>query len=254
MAKKVIIIIQARLGSTRFPEKVLKLIQQKPMIWHVINRLKQIPKINNIVLATTKKKEDEILIKIAKQNAIDYFQGKTSNVLNRFYECAKNFDADIIIRITSDCPLVDPNLIKKMLNFYMHNNYDYLSNTITPTFPDGLDIEIFSFSALEKASIFAKWRSEIEHVTPYIKKNPKKFKIFNYENPKNLSHIRLTVDEPADLKLVRQIYKKLKPKRVFSLDEILNIILSEPKLLLLNQNIQRDFGYYKSFQNDKLIH
>ena len=134
MTKKIIIIIQARIGSTRFPKKVLKLIQQKPVIWHVINRLKQIPKIDNIVLATTKKKEDKILIKIAKQNAINHFQGKNNNVLNRFYECAKNFDADIIIRITSDCPLIDPNLIKKMLNFYMHNNYDYLSNTIIPTF------------------------------------------------------------------------------------------------------------------------
>ena len=164
-----------------------------------------------------------------------------------------NFDADIIIRITSDCPLIDPNLIKKMLNFYMHNNYDYLSNTIIPTFPDGLDIEIFSFSALEKASIFAKWRSEIEHVTPYIKKNPKKFKLFNYENLKNSSHIRLTIDEPVDLKLIRQIYKKLKPKLVFSLDEVLKIISSEPKLLLLNQHIKRDFGYYKSSQNDKSI-
>jgi|TARA_B100000749_G_C18373043_1_gene442609 spore coat polysaccharide biosynthesis protein SpsF (cytidylyltransferase family) len=253
MTKKIIIIIQARIGSTRFPKKVLKLIQQKPVIWHVINRLKQIPKIDNIVLATTKKKEDKILIKIAKQNAINHFQGKNNNVLNRFYECAKNFDADIIIRITSDCPLIDPNLIKKMLNFYMHNNYDYLSNTIIPTFPDGLDIEIFSFSALEKASIFAKWRSEIEHVTPYIKKNPKKFKLFNYENLKNSSHIRLTIDEPVDLKLIRQIYKKLKPKLVFSLDEVLKIISSEPKLLLLNQHIKRDFGYYKSSQNDKSI-
>jgi len=253
MVKKIIIIIQARLDSTRFPKKVLKLIQKKSMLWHVINRLKKIPKIDNIVLATTKRKEDLILINIAKLNNIDYFQGKTNNVLNRFYDCAKKFDADLIIRITSDCPLLDPKLIQKMLNFYLRNNYDYLSNTLKPTFPDGLDVEIFSFKVLKKAFDLCKWKSETEHVTPYIKNNPKKFKLYNYENTKDLSNIRLTVDEPKDLLLIRHIYKKLKPKTIFSLDEVLKIILANPKLLQINQNIPRDYGYAESLKNDKKI-
>lgn len=253
MSKKKIIIIQARLGSTRFPKKIIKLIQQKPIIWHVINRLKTIPKIDKIVLATTIKKEDSVLIKIAKQNNIDYFQGKTNNVLNRYYECAKKFDADVIIRITSDCPLIDPKLIQKMLNFYLNHNCDYLSNTLKPTFPDGLDVEIFSFETLKKAHKLSNLKSELEHVTPYIKKNPKKFQLFNYENKTDLSNIRLTVDETKDLILIRYIFKKLKPKIIFSLDEILKVISNEPKLLQINQHIQRDYGYLKSLKNDTKI-
>ncbi|EIJ66933.1 cytidylyltransferase [Candidatus Nitrosopumilus salaria BD31] len=219
----------------------------------MINRLKTIPKIDNIILATTTKNEDSVLIKIAKQNNIDYFQGKTNDVLNRYYECAKEFDADIIIRITADCPLLDPKLIQKMLNFYLNNNYDYLSNTLKPTFPDGLDVEIFSFKTLTQAHKLSKLKSELEHVTPYIKNNPKKFQLFNYENKKDLSGIRLTVDEINDLTLIRHIFKKLKPKTIFSLDEILNVISSEPKLLQINQHIQRDSGYIKSLKNDRKI-
>jgi len=253
MDKKIILVIQARTGSTRFPQKVLKLIQNKPMIWHVINRVKKIPKIDNIVLATTKKKSDLVLTKIAKRSNINYFQGETNNVLSRYYECAKHFDADIIIRITSDCPLIDPKLIDKMLNYFLEHNYDYLSNTLKPTFPDGLDVEIFSFIALEKAFSLAQWKSEIEHVTPFIKKNPKIFKLFNFENSKNLSNMRMTVDEPIDLKLVRSIYRKLKPKKIFSLNEILKIISANPKILLSNKNIKRDSGYKKSVKYDQKI-
>ena len=253
MTKKIILVIQARTGSTRFPHKVLKLIQNKPMIWHVINRVKKIPKIDNIILATTKKKSDLILTKIAKKSDIDYFQGETNNVLSRYFQCAKYFDADIIIRITSDCPLIDPKLIENMLNYYLKHNYDYLSNTLKPTYPDGLDVEIFSFNALEKAFSLAQWKSEIEHVTPYIKKNPKIFKLYNFENSKNLSNMRMTVDEPPDLKLVRSIYQKLKPKKIFSLNEILKIISDNPKILSSNENFKRDSGYEKSVKNDQKI-
>ncbi|KAF6246728.1 acylneuraminate cytidylyltransferase [Nitrosopumilus sp. b3] len=253
MTKKIVLIIQARTGSTRFPEKVLKLIQKKSMIWHVINRVKQIPKIDVIVLATTKKKEDLVLVNIAKNNDIQYFQGKTHNVLDRFFQCAKKFNADIIIRITSDCPLIDPKLIQQMLHVYLNHDYDYLSNTIKPTFPDGLDVEIFSFQALEQAFHSAKWKSEIEHVTPYIKKNSKIFKIFNYENKKNFSNIRLTVDEPLDLKLIRKIYKKFRPKLIFSLNDIIKIISNDPNFFLINRDLERDAGYKKSLQYDKQI-
>jgi spore coat polysaccharide biosynthesis protein SpsF (cytidylyltransferase family) len=249
---KIVIIVQARLGSTRFPKKVLKLIQKKSMIWHVINRLKQVSDIDNIILATTTKKEDTVLINIAKNNDVDYFQGKTSNVLNRFYECTKKFDADVVIRITADCPLIDPKLIQQMLNFYVNNNFDYVSNTIKPTYPDGLDVEIFSFQVLKKTFESAKLQSELEHVTPYIKKNPKKFKLFNFENTRDYSNIRLTVDEPDDLKFIRQIYKKLESE-TSSFNKIIKIISSEPKLLKINQHIPRDSGYLKSLKNDEKI-
>jgi len=250
---KITVIIQARSDSSRFPKKVFEKIEGKYLIWHVINRIKQAKSVEQIVLATTTLNEDKKLLEIASDLNILGFSGDENNVLNRFYDCATQIDADPIIRITGDCPLIDPLLLNTMIEFFLEHDYDYISNRIIPTFPDGLDIEIFTFNALKKAKSNSKWLSELEHVTPYISKNPDKFKLFNFKNKNNLSHLRWCVDEKEDLIFVKKIYEKLTPKLIFSMDEILKILKNNPSLLQINNEIIRDEGYMKSLQNDKKI-
>jgi len=247
---KITIILQARTGSKRLPGKTLSKIEGKFLIWHIINRLKKVKSVDQIILATTKKTEDDILEKIGLQNNIFIFRGNSNNVLKRYYHCAKKFDADPIIRITGDCPLLDPLLIDQMIEFYLTHNYDYVSNTIKPTYPDGLDVEIFSFKILEKLMNKVSKQSDKEHVTSYIIENIKDFKVFNYENKTDLSDIRLTVDEKQDLKLIRKIFSLLQPKIIFSLNDIMKIINQNPKIIEMNKGIFRNEGYFISKNAD----
>ena len=147
--KKITIIIEARTGSSRLPNKVIAEIEGKPMIFYVIDRVKQIKSAEQIILATTQEKNDQILTEIAQQNSIITFVGDSIDVLNRDYQCALQNNADPIIRITGDCPLIDPGIVEEMLQFYLKNNYDYVSNRINPKYPDGLDVEIYSFNTLQ---------------------------------------------------------------------------------------------------------
>jgi len=249
----VTVLIQARVGSSRFPQKVLKKIEGKPMIWHVVNRVKQTNLVNQIALVTTKLDEDKKLLDIANELGVIGITGDENNVLKRFYDCASQINADPIIRITGDCPLIDPFLIDEMIKFFLEHDYDYISNRMIPTFPDGLDIEIFSYTALRSAILNSKWSSELEHVTPYISKNPQKFKLFNFQNNVDLSQMRWCVDEKEDLVFVKKIFEKLSPKFIFSMDEILKILKNEPTLLQINNKIIRDEEYLKSLKNDKKI-
>lgn len=244
--KKATIMIQARTESKRLPNKVLAKIENKPMIWHVLNRVKRIDSIHQIALITTKSKKDKILLKIAEDNEIIGFVGDKNDLLNRHYQCALKINADPIIRITSDCPLIDPRLVEKMIKFYKDNKFDFVSNAIRPTYPDGLDIEIFSFELLKKIHRIAKTERDREHVTTYIHRNIDKFNVFNYENSQNLSHMRWTVDREEDLKFVRKIYSKMKPKTVFFMNDILKILRNEPKILEINKGINRNEGHLKS--------
>ena len=190
---------------------------------------------------------------IAKKSGILWFTGNTYDVLDRHYRCAIKFDADPIIRITGDCPLIDPFLIEKMIKFYLTHKYDYVANNVIATYPDGLDCQIVSFRALEKEWKIAKWKSEREHVMRYITNNPKKFKIFSYENDLDLSKHRWSIDEANDLKLVRKIYSKLKPKTIFSMKAILKVIKENPQLQEINKGIIRDEGYLLSVKKDRRI-
>ena len=243
---KATIMIQTRTGSSRLPNKVLAKIGDKPMIWHVINRAKKVKSVAQIALITTTSKNDMILLKIAEQNSIVGFSGKKSDVLDRHYQCAKMIRADPIIRITSDCPLVDPVLVEKILQFYRKNNYDFVSNAITPTYPDGLDVEVFSFKALQKAARHAKKKYDKEHVTTFFINNPDKFKIYNYQNNKNLSYMRWTVDRRNDLKFVRSIYHELEPDIEFSMNKVIRVLKKNPRLLEINKGIMRNEGHLKS--------
>ena len=251
--KKITVIIEARTGSSRLRNKVVAEIEGKPMIFYVIDRVKQIKSVEQIILATTQEKNDKILIEIAKQNSIGIFTGDSMDVLNRDYQCALQNNADPIIRITGDCPLIDPDIIGEMLEFYLKNNYDYISNRINPKYPDGLDVEIYSFKTLQMVEQNAKLSSERALVTTYITKNPKIFKIFSYENQEDLSGHRWTVDEQNDLEFVRKIYSIMKPKTNFSMNEIIEILVKNPELLKINSGIMRNEGHLKLYDNDKVV-
>ncbi|MDO8524147.1 MAG: glycosyltransferase family protein [bacterium] len=247
------IIIQARMGSKRLPGKMIRKILGKTVLEHVIFRLKKIKAPSLIILATTTNKKDSILEEIAKENKIKVFRGSEDDVLDRYYQTAKQFAIDPIVRITADCPVLDWQICDEVISFYLDNKFDYVSNVRPPTFPDGLDIEVFSFKALEKTWQNAKLKSEREHVTAYIGNHPEIFRIGNFiRNGNDLSGLRLTLDEAKDLILIRKIYGALyKKKRYFVLDDILNFFGQKPELLKINKTIKRNEGLLKSLAGDR---
>lgn len=248
----IIAIIQVRMGSTRLPGKSLAEIEGKPMLWHVVERTKQAKKVDKVVIATTVLSEDDAIANLAKEMDVDCFRGDVNDVLDRYYQTAKKFSADVIVRVTGDCPVVDPKLIDKTIGVFLEGGYDHVSTSYPKaTFPDGLDVAVFNFSSLEKAWKEAKLISEREHVTPYIWKNPALFKLASVEHETDLSHLRWTVDEQKDLTFIREIYKKLyKPGKIFFMEDVLTLLKAEPNLAMINQNINRDEGYAKSLKED----
>lgn len=255
---KVTCIVQARIGSTRLPGKVLKKILGRPMLWYQIDRLKQSKLIEQIVIATTRRKEDQQIVDFCKENAVDFYfyRGSAEDVLDRYYQAARKFKADPIVRITADCPLIDPKVSDKVIKYYLENSdkFDHVSNDGSPTYPDGLDTEIFSFAALEKAWREARKTSEREHVTPYIWNHPEIFRLGTVKNDVDLSYMRWTVDEERDLKFVREVYRNLyKEGQIFYMEEILNLLKQQPSLLKINAGIIRNVGYIESLMKDKLV-
>ena len=257
----VVAIVLARVGSTRLTQKVLKDIVGKPLLWHVINRLKKAKLIDEIVVATTTKEEDEPIIKLAKDNDVKSYAGSEEDVLDRCYQAAKIHKADVIVRITADCPLIDPNVVDKVINYFLDNDFDYASNTnvgvrvlCKQAYPDGLDTEVFSFDALERAWKEAKLPSEREHVTPYIWKHSGVFKVGSIECDEDLSHMRWTVDYEEDLMFVREVYKRLYRKgEIFHMKDILTLLRVHPELMNINREIMRNEGYFKSLEKDKAV-
>lgn len=251
---KIDAIFQVRMGSTRLPKKMFKKILGRPLLWQVIQRVKAASLVDRIILATTREKEDDRIVRFAQKMGLLYSRGSTDNVLDRVYQAAKKFKSDIIVRITPDDPFKDPKIIDEFVNYFLKNKFDYVSNTVKPTYPEGLDIEIFSFKALKKAWQEARKPLEKEHLTPYIWENPKKFKIKNLSYKKNLSRYRWTIDYQKDLEFVREIYKRLYPKKkIFLMKDILKVLKKEPKLQKLNEGISYHEGYLKSLKEDKLI-
>jgi len=249
------IIIQARVGSTRLPAKVLKLILGKTAIERQIERVKRIKTKGKIILAIPENKQDDILEKIGKKAGVLVFRGSENDVLDRFYQAAKKFHLKHIVRLTGDCPLIDWQVCQRLINFYLKNHFDYVSNVRPPTFPDGLDVEVFSFQALEKCWQNAKLKSQREHVTLYIGQNINLFKVANIvRKGKDLSALRFTLDEPRDLIFIRKIYRALyKKKKFFVLDDILKLLKEKPQWLKINQNIKRNEGLLKSLREDNII-
>jgi len=251
---KVAAIVQARMGSTRLPGKVMKDIVGKPMLWHIINRLKKTKLIDSITIATTGKEIDKPILKLAEDLGIDSFAGSEEDVLDRYYQAAKKFGVDVVVRLTADCPLIDPRIIDKVIQRYLKGDCDYAANTLKRTYPDGLDVEVFSYMALEKAWKEAKWASEREHGTPYIWKNPDKLMLANVENSVNYSHLRWVVDEKEDLEFVRQVYGHLyREGGLFYMEDVLDLLRKYPHLKQINQGIATNEGYAKSLRKDRMV-
>lgn len=232
------VITQARAGSTRLPRKIMKKILGKMVLMHDLDRIKEMRSINKIIVATTDLKEDNIIAKMVREydESVGIFRGSKDDVLDRYYKASKAFNADVIVRITSDCPLIDPKISDLVVKTFLKNDCDYCCNTLPRTFPHGLDTEVFSFEALERAWKEADKSYEREHVTPYIRENPNKFKRVNVENEMDFSYLRWTLDYPEDFEFITEIYKRLYPKkRIFYMEDVLNVLNNEPWLIKINQ-------------------
>lgn len=236
---KIGIISQARMTSTRLPGKVLIKIKDKQILKYHIDRLKwsELP----IFIATTINKEDNPIVDFSIKEEIKVFRGEEHNVLNRFYKCASENNLDIIIRVTSDCPLIDGSLIKEAAEIYTKENDDnlYLSNSINRTFPRGLDFEIFSFKLLEEAYQNARSESELEHVTPYIYQNKSsKVRIKQFLNQKDESLYRITLDTEDDFKLLEKLIKDHNAEKLTG-EEIVKVLKENPGLVSINAHIEQ---------------
>jgi len=244
--QKIGVIIQARMGSTRLPNKVLLELDKNEKILEILLRRMKLSKfLDEIIIATTPDKKNSLIVDVAKSHLVSYFIGSEENVLERYYMAAKEYNLDIIIRITSDCPFVDPKILDDMIVIYKNNDYDYVrNNDETTNFPRGFDIEIFSFKILEKVFSLAKTPSEKEHVTYFIYTHPELFTIYSYnlEHLKRFNDLRLTIDEENDLIICRKVYRRLKQKGKpisFSIYDIIKIIEENPELMGINKNIKQ---------------
>ncbi len=239
------------MGSTRLPGKVLREIEGRPLLWYEIARLQQLNHPCTLLIATSTEPENKPLVDFAEDLGIECFQGNENDVLDRYYQACLKFKADIIVRVTGDCPLIDPGVIDRGIDIFLEGNHSYVSNVHPPTYPDGLDVEIFSFSALERAWREAGKESEREHVTPYIWNHPELFTRMNFENSEDWSSYRLTVDEPEDFVLVSKIITEFQTRwSVFSTKELIDYLELNQELLGLNKDFERNEGYLKSLEKD----
>lgn len=235
---KTVAIVQARMGSSRLPGKIIKKINGTPMLILLLKRISLAKSLDEIIVAIPKGEKNKILIKLLK-NRFKYYQGSENNVLKRYYDAAKKHSADIIVRITSDNPLTPPELIDKLINKYKKSKFDYVCNAIKPPYPLGFGVEVFNFNILSKLYKVAKNNYDKEHVTSYIKKNYKSFKIYSLKNKKRDENLRLTVDVKEDLIVVRKIFEYFRPKINFKLDEIVKLKKSQPQLFIYNKKIKQ---------------
>lgn len=240
----VLCIIQARLGSTRLPGKVLKKLSGKSVLEHVIYRVSKSNLIDQIIVATTTNKEDDKIVDECLKIGVNYYRGDENNVLSRYYETAFDKGYETIIRITSDCPLIDPQIIDNMIRYFNNENekyqLDYLSNSLKETFPRGFDVEIFTFNSLKEAYENATLEYEKEHVTPYIYLNQDKFTIKNYYNSNKYQNYRLTLDTYEDYLVIKNIYDNIyKEDSMFFYEDIISYLNQYPEIANINQHIKQ---------------
>lgn len=235
---KIGLIFQARANSKRLKKKIFKKINNKTILELFIKRIKKVKKIDHIIAATTRNIEDDKTALISKINKVNIFRGSEKNVLSRFYNAAKKFKLDLIIRCNADCPFIDPKLINKMLKNY-NNSYDYYSNILIPTFPSGMHIEIIKFNTLKKAYELAYKNIDKEHVTSFIYNNPKLFKIANFKNSKNLSFHRWTLDFNEDYLFIKRIYKEMNYREDFNTIDIIKLLKKKPNIMKINYHIEK---------------
>ena len=252
---KIVTVIQARMGSTRLPGKVLLPLADKPLILRMYERVKLSKHAGEIVIAITNDQSDNQLFSLCQQNGIDVFRGHTLDLLDRHYKAAKKFNADVVLKIPSDCPLIDPEIIDKVILYYINNRekFDFVSNLHPPTYPDGNDVEVMSFKTLENAWINAKKDFEREHTTPYIWENPDKFRIGNVEwetrKDYSMTH-RFTIDYKEDYEFIRRVYEELYPtNKRFGLNDILNLLEEKPEIKKINE-VYAGVNWYRNHLNE----
>jgi spore coat polysaccharide biosynthesis protein SpsF len=239
--KKVVTIIQARISSTRLPGKVLLPILGEPLLLKMIERVASAHLVGTVVVATSTADEDKAIVHLCEQNGIEFFRGSKLDLLDRHYQCALNHRADVVVKIPSDCPLIDPATIDEVLNTFLNSReeFDYVSNLHPATFPDGNDVEAMAFSALENAWVNAHSKMELEHTTPYIWENPDRFKIGNVTWEMGLDYSmshRWTIDYPEDYQFINAVYEELYPvNKYFTINDILKLLMDKPELKEINK-------------------
>ena len=232
---KVLTIIQARMGSSRLPKKVLMNIEGKFLLQHIIEFVKHSELTDKIVVATSTSSEDDKIIELCKSLNVDYFRGSKEDVLGRYYECANHFQGDIIVRITADNPLIDPTLIDKAVKICKEGQCDYVSNMINQSYPLGYLVEVFTFKILKKMHENVLDKQSREHVTYDIRKNPNRYRIKEFFAPKNYSNWRLTVDFKEDIELISKIFSKLYvPNSYIKFESVLKFLNENNDLLKIN--------------------
>jgi spore coat polysaccharide biosynthesis protein SpsF len=245
----VLAIVQARVSSSRLPGKVLKPICGRPMLLHQLDRVRRARAVDAFVVATSTEASDDDIAALCESAGLPCFRGSLHDVLDRFYQAALPFTPRYIVRLTGDCPLADPDLIDRVVEFMIAGGYDIAG--AAPTFPDGLDVEAMRFETLEHAWRHAVRPSDREHVSLYIVRQPERFRVGGYHSDVDLSHMRWTVDEPEDFELVRQIYDALYPRNpAFTTQDVLDLLAAKPALLDLNRRFQRNEGLARSLERD----
>ena len=238
---KVLAIVQARMGSTRLPNKVMRPILGRPMIELLLARLSRAKHIEQIIVATGDDSRNDPLAKHCKQLGYVVVRGSDNDVLDRYYQAARPSAPEVVVRITGDCPLIDCDVVDKVIEYFLEQGVDYVSNTSPPTFPDGLDTEVFTFAALEQAAQNASEPSAREHVTPFIRES-KSFKTANYANAEDCSGGRWTVDEPEDFEVINAVFEHFKPRLDFTWRDVYTLSKRAPDLFKANQHLARNEG------------
>jgi spore coat polysaccharide biosynthesis protein SpsF len=243
---KVIIIVQARMTSTRLPGKVLLKIAGKSLLEYQIERLLRVSLADSVVVATTLNNTDQPIVNLCNQLGVAIYRGDENDVLARYFEAAITYDADVIVRVTSDCPLIDPQIVDEVIQSYLdlQPQVRYVSNTLQRTLPRGMDTEVFAIEALKEAFQGATTTPDREHVTPFIYRQPKRYGISQVIYNKDESHHRWTVDTPEDFELIQRILEYLYPKRPeFNLNDCIELIAQRPEWSSLNDHVeQKKYG------------
>jgi spore coat polysaccharide biosynthesis protein SpsF len=243
--ERIVVIIQARMSSTRLPGKVLKDIAGKPMLAWVVERARRAHTVSEVVIATTVEPSDDPIVSFCAQMGYACTRGSLEDVLDRYYQAARAYHADVVVRVTADCPLIDPAEIDHVVREYQRSGVDFAANRLPPpfgrTYPIGLDTEVCSFAALERAWREAKEPYQREHVMPYLYEQPGRFKVLRVDHDPDYGDLRWTVDTPQDLDLVRAIFERMAGRVDFGWLDVLELFQREPELARLNAGVGQKF-------------
>lgn len=250
----IIAILQARMNSSRLPNKVLKPILNRPMLALQIERIQRANKIDKIILATSVEVCDQPLVALARELNIECYRGNIDNVLSRYYHAGLAYQPEHVVRLTGDCPVIDPSIIDLVIEHHVQHKFDYTSNVLDPTYPDGFDVEIMTWQTLKDAYHHASLPSEKEHVTLFIHKHPQRYHLGSYKSDNNYSHLRWTVDEQKDIELITRIYENLYPNNAnFTYQDILDFIQRNTDLAVYNTKYMRNEGLQTSLLRDPIV-